>query len=147
MKGRFGSGSARRALAFAALSTLALAGCGTSGPPRIALHSKCASCGMEIADLRFACERATDRGWRQFDAIECLIHDAREHPGGTAWLADYDGRDLHAAESLWIVKGEFPTPMSGGFAAFAAHASAESVAVETRGRVERFATWMERGWP
>jgi hypothetical protein len=102
---------------------------------------------MDVEDLRFACTRRVEGHWRSYDAIECLIRDAGSHPGGAAWLADYDTRALHPADSLWVVKGEFPTPMSGGFAAFARRTSADSVAAETRGSVDRFSAWAAKGWP
>jgi hypothetical protein len=147
-------GPRRRASAIAALAALgalatlaAFSGCAGSGPPRIPLHGRCVSCGMGIEDLRFACERPVNSKWRAYDAVECLIHDTAKLPGGPAWLSDYDTRALHAADSMWVVKGEFPTPMSGGFAAFARRSAADSVAALTHGQVGRFATWLERGWP
>jgi hypothetical protein len=102
---------------------------------------------MDIEDLRFGCTCSVEGHWRSYDSIECLIRDAGAHPGGTAWLADYDTRALHPADSLWVVKGEFPSPMSGGFAAFARRASADSVAAETNGTVDRFSGWAAKGWP
>jgi hypothetical protein len=123
------------------------AGCtGSGGPPPIAPGTPCAACGMEVQDLRFACERRAGRGWRVYDAIECLTRDAGNAatPGGTgnAWLADYDSRTLHAADSLWVVRGAFASPMGGGFAAFRHRAAADSVAAMTNGRVDRLATFM-----
>jgi len=112
---------------------------------------------MEVQDLRFACERAVGRTWRAYDSIECLLRDATSRPGAAggvpgisgAWLADYDSRTLHAADSLWVVRGEFASPMGGGFAAFLDLAAADSVAAATRGRVDRLvsflATHAERG--
>jgi len=121
------------------------AGCTKSGgPPPIAAGTPCAACGMEVQDLRFACERRAGRGWRVYDAIECLARDAGSAAGGTgnAWLADYDSRTLHAADSLWVVRGAFASPMGGGLAAFRDRAAADSVAAMTSGRVERLATFM-----
>jgi nitrous oxide reductase accessory protein NosL len=122
-----------------------LSGCG-SATPRVALHDPCATCSMEIADLRFGCARLAGGRWRTYDSIECLIRDAGTPPV-TAWLADYDTRTLRPADSLWVVKGEFPSPMGGGFAAFANRASADSVASLTRGRVDRFAAWLSESRP
>ncbi len=138
---------------------LTCAGCaGSGGPPPIALGTPCAACGMEVQDLRFACERAAGRTWRAYDAIECLLRDAAAASGAAgggvpgitaAWLADYDSRTLHAADSLWVVRGEFASPMGGGFAAFLDLAAADSVAAATRGRVDRLASFLathaERG--
>ena len=121
------------------------AGCARSqGPPAIRLGTACAGCGMEVHDLRFACERGGPGAWRVYDAIECLIRDAGTTPKAPhdAWLADYDRQTLHPADSLWVVRGSFPSPMGGGFAAFLARTAADSVATATQGRVERLATWL-----
>jgi len=125
-----------RRVAGVALLALA-AGCSApSGPPAIRLGSPCAGCGMTIEDLRFACERRAGSQWRAYDSIECLLRD-----GGVAaaFLADYDTRTLHAADSLWVVEGSFPSPMGGGLAAFAARAAADTIAARTAGRVARLA--------
>lgn len=160
-------------IAFLAALALALAttDCARrAGPPPIARGTPCAACGMKAQDLAFACERQVGRGWRVYDAIECLIGDVVAAPGGAAgrrndaaavpgdaadtaggaiatpagavFLADYDSGTLHAADSLWVVKGSFPTPMGGGYAAFLAHAAAESIATRTAGRVDRLAAFV-----
>ena len=94
---------------------------------------------MEIHDARFACERRLAGRWRVYDSIECLLRDTGESPGGAAWLADYDGRSLHAADSMWIAQGEFPSPMGGGYAAFLDSAAAGDVAGASSGSVARLA--------
>ena len=146
---------ARETPAPAAAVALALAlsavGCAPpAGPRPIALGTPCAGCGMDVRDLRFACERHVGTDWRVYDSIECLIRDAgasttagatTSRPGAT-WLADYDHQSLHAAESLWVVRGEFASPMGGGFAAFLDLAAADSIAATTRGRVDRLAAFM-----
>jgi len=125
------------------------AGCaGPGGPPAIAIGTPCAACGMEVRDLRFVCERRSGGTWRVYDAIECLMRDARHAaaatpPGmGDAWLADYDSRALHAADSVWVVRGSFASPMGGGLAAFRDRAAADSIAAVTSGRVDRLATFI-----
>ncbi len=132
-------------IAFLVALSLALVttDCGRrAGPLPIARGTPCATCGMKADDLAFACERQVGRGWRVYDAIECLIGDAVETPGGAAFLADYDTETLHAADSLWVVKGSFPTPMGGGYAAFLARAAADSIATRTAGRVDRLAAFV-----
>ena len=115
-----------------------LAGCApAAGPPAIVAGAACATCGMEVRDLRFACERSDGERWRVYDSIECLIADAGAGTGGPAFLADYDRQALHRADSLWVVKGEFASPMGGGYAAFLDLAAADSIATATRGRVDR----------
>lgn len=129
-------------LLFAAL--LLAAGCGGAGGPlAIATGTPCATCGMEVGDLRFACERRVGGDWRVYDAIECLMRDAAPAPGtGDTWLADYDTRTLIEADSVWVVRGAFASPMGGGLAAFRGRAAADSIAAETEGRVDRLATFM-----
>jgi nitrous oxide reductase accessory protein NosL len=129
-----------------ALLGLALAspaGCSREpGPPRIQIGKPCATCGMGVQEARFAgLLRGADED-RQFDSIECLVQDSHVR-SARVYLADYDQGDLRAAESLWIVKGDFPTPMGGGLAAFASIESAREVAERTRGRVSRFAELAE----
>jgi hypothetical protein len=108
---------------------------------------------MEVRDLRFACERDAGKRWRVYDSIECLIRDAAAAPAApvagaigprpdAVWLSDYDHQALHASDSLWVVRGEFASPMGGGFAAFLDLAAADSIAAATRGRVDRLAAFM-----
>ena len=131
--------SPRSRLAAAALALMTLAACMRTGPPPIARGTRCDACGMEIQNLRFACERTVRGEWRRYDAIECLLRDMRQAPGQAAYLADYDEARLAPAESLWVVKGDVPSPMGGGYAAFTARASADSIAAATHGRVARLA--------
>jgi nitrous oxide reductase accessory protein NosL len=128
-----------RALAVAA-AALVTAGCARStGPPPITPGTPCVVCGMAIQDLRYVTERRAGRAWRAYDSIECLLRDA---PAGVeAWLADYDSRTLHAADSMWVVHGDLPSPMGGGFAAFRDRAAADDVAARTRGTVDRIAAF------
>jgi hypothetical protein len=100
---------------------------------------------MRVAELAFASERRLDGTWLPYESIECLIADAQKRPGGTAYLPDYDTKALHAAAELWVVKGNFPSPMGGGFAAFADRAAAESLAVATSGTVDRFEGFLAGG--
>src|SRR5262245_32458829 len=78
----------------------AIAACARgSGPRPIATGTPCARCGMPIQDLRYACEDARPGAYRTFDAIECLLR--MDPPAPRRWLADYDTRALHAADSMW----------------------------------------------
>jgi len=127
-----------------AVTALALwvAGCARpAGPPTIALGTPCVACGMAVQDLRFACAREVDERWRVYDSIECLLRDIGVGPSAGVYLADYDRQTLHAADSLWVVRGEFASPMGGGFAAFLDLAAADSIAAATRGRVDRLAAF------
>jgi len=129
----------------AVLVAVLAAGCGKQrpGPPPIVTGEPCMGCGMEIQDLRFACEREVDGDWRLYDAIECLVHDVHEKPGGRIWLADYDTQTLHPAERLWIVNGDFPSPMGGGLAGFLDRATADAIAAKTNGRVGRLSEMLQ----
>ena len=142
----------RRAAAIVALALAAgLAGCASprGGPRPIAAGTPCAACGMRIEDLRYACEEEWEGALRVYDSIECLLRaDAVvAHPEERsqdpamerAWLADYDTRTLHAADSMWVVRGEIPSPMGGGYAAFLDRAAAEEIASLKTGQVARLA--------
>jgi hypothetical protein len=127
----------------AALVILLASSAGACAParPHVAFGTACATCSMTIRDARYACVRAKRGHWRSYDSIECVLRDAGAGAAESAWLADYDTRRLVPADSLWVVKGEFPSPMGGGYAAFATRAAADEVAREAHGSVARFADW------
>jgi nitrous oxide reductase accessory protein NosL len=130
--------SRETALVPALVLAWAIAGCGRAdAPPAIARGAECVSCGMQVGDPRWACERRVNGKWRVYDSIECLLSD--KDGTGPAWLTDWDHRTLHAADSLWIVHGDLPGPMGGGYAAFLERESAEEVAAARHGHVIRFA--------
>jgi len=111
------------------------------GPPSIRIGAPCETCGMSVEERRFACvRRAEDRDHR-YDSIECLILDERfasePFASGSLFLADYDDGALRPADSVWVVKGDFPSPMGGGLAAFASLEGARDVMARTRGQVGR----------
>ena len=115
-----------------------LAGCGRNrGVARVDVGAPCAACGMPVRNLQFACVRGLDGRHRSFDAIECLLREGALRRGETAHLADYDTGGLHAADSVWVVRGEFPSPMGAGLAGFIDRAAADQIAAETHGRVAR----------
>ena len=132
------------------LAAMIGAGCARSaGPPRIRFGSPCATCGMTIQDPKFACERVGAREIRQYDSIECLLRAGEPTASETVFLSEYDEAALHLADSLWVVHGDFPTPMSGGLAAFADRSNAEQIARQTKGRIGRLAEFAlaEEGKP
>ena len=126
---------------------LAFFACGCAGgPPKIAVGTPCTHCGMAVAERRFACARQEGRAVHAYDSIECLLTEDGDDEGD--WLSDYDTRTLHPADSMWVVRGSFPSPMGGGFAAFADRRAADEVAARTNGSVARLAEWQaERGRP
>ncbi len=125
-------------LALAMWVALAFAGCrSTEGPPAIDPHTACVKCGMQASDLSLACEARSGDAWHVYDSIECALRDDRVTDPTTLYLADYDSKGLHRADSLWVVHGHFPTPMGGGYAAFATRDAADDLAGTTQGRVDR----------
>ncbi len=120
----------------AAAIVLALAGCsGEIAPPLIRTGTPCAYCRMPAEDLHFACERASDGAWKVYDAISCMMRDAPDVTARSAYLPDHERYRLHRADSMWVVHGEFQTPMPGGYAAFFERAEADSFAAAHRGTV------------
>lgn len=119
-----------------ALALLGLAGCAEPAyPPPIRAGASCAACGMRIESMRFATEQRVRGSWRPYDSIECLLREAESTQ--EAFLSDYDTQALHAADSMWVVKGNIDSPMGGGYAAFLGRAQADEVAAETEGEVSR----------
>ena len=116
-----------------------------AGPPRIHFGAPCATCGMTIQDPKFACERVGPRSVRQYDSIECLLRAGAPVASETVFLSEYDEATLRASDSLWVVHGDFPSPMSGGLAAFADRPNADQIAKQTRGRVGRLAEFAQAG--
>lgn len=123
------------AIAIALVAALAPAGCArrADGPVPIATGTPCVVCGMNVQDLRYACEDYSSGRFRVYDSIECLLKAAP--PGERAWLADWDSRQLVARDSVWVVHGDLPSPMGGGYAAFRDRAAADEVAAARRGVV------------
>jgi len=124
------------------------AGCGSTDsatPPPIASGAACATCGMSVDDARFVATRRVDGRWLVYDAIECLVADRVPRAGGVAWLTDFETGALAPEGERWVLRGDFPSPMGGGLAAFADRAVADSLAVATRGSVARLADLPARG--
>jgi nitrous oxide reductase accessory protein NosL len=118
------------------MATLALlAGCAAApeGPVPIARGTACHVCGMGIQNLRYAGERTAADGMHMYDSVECFARDTAAE--GPAWLSDYDSQALHAVDSMWIVRGDIPSPMGGGLAAFLDRSAADDVAGTVGGSV------------
>lgn len=129
--------------ALAAVALFALAGCAEPPyPPAIPAGSSCAACGMSIENMRFATEQRTLGSWRPYDSIECLLREA--DTTHEAFLADYDTQTLHAADSMWVVRGRIDSPMGGGLAAFLTRGQADEVAASTEGEVLRLEALIAR---
>jgi hypothetical protein len=99
---------------------------------------------MSIRDTHFACVRGSRGHYLQFDSIECLLRNGPARTGELIFLPDYDRAQLCLADTVWVVQGSFPTPMGGGFAAFATEASARDVGARTKGRVGRLHEFIGR---
>jgi nitrous oxide reductase accessory protein NosL len=128
----------------AAFLALAISGCAARvGPRPIVTGTPCAACGMRIQDLRYACEAEREGALRVYDSIECLL---RAGPApARAWLADYDTRTLHVADSCWVVQADIPSPMGGGYAAFLDPAVAGEIASSRNGRIGRLGDFASGG--
>ncbi|MEP7027579.1 MAG: hypothetical protein ABI960_03190 [Candidatus Eisenbacteria bacterium] len=144
MSSRNAPAMAALALALALPAALA-AGCAGDAPPALHAGMTCGRCGMSISQLEYACERRVDRGWKRYDSIECLLADEARRGEGEAYLVDYDSRALHAVDSMWVVRGDFPSPMGGGYAAFLVRGAADEIAARTAGRVDRLAGFVGAG--
>jgi hypothetical protein len=129
-------------------AALALAGCsGEVAPPLIRTSTPCAWCRMPAEDLHFACERASDGEWKVYDSISCMMRDATHAAARSVYLPDHERYRLHRADSMWVVHGEFQTPMPGAYAAFFDRATADTFAEAHRGVVgtyEEFAHRIDR---
>ena len=114
-----------------------IAGCGGKGgeqPPQVVLGSTaCDACGMTINDARFMAVMAATKPERAYDSIECLVRVVRasgETVSDAIWVSDFDARTLRRQSELTFVHADYPSPMGGGYAAFAdpQHARAEALA-------------------
>ena len=121
-----------------------LTGCGGSekadGVPVLAIgEDACAACGMKVADAGYAAAaRLPDGQTLAYDAIECLVRDLRVRRGDGApagiWLPDFaSGGELKPAADMTVVLADYPSPMGGGYAAFADPAVAAAEAASRDG--------------
>ena len=112
-----------------------LGGCRSKAPSPSINFGKavCETCGMTVNDPRFAALFEDESTQQTFDSIECLLKGKRIS-GDTGvqgiWIMDFDTQKLCPASALTIVKADFPSPMGGGYAAFAdaGHARAQTEA-------------------
>jgi nitrous oxide reductase accessory protein NosL len=140
------------------LFVAALAGCrARSGetPPAVSLgKAVCETCGMTVTDARFAALAEEGGTLHTYDSIECLLR-ARRMSGaglsGAIWLTDFDTRTLHPQSGVTVVRADYPSPMSAGYAAFADTAKARSEALARHGQMGSLAEALngalERGRP
>lgn len=105
-----------------------------SGPPAIRYgDDSCATCGMVIADARFASawRRSSGKAAR-FDDIGCMVTMLREQdPGAGASFYVHDFGDeswLDAPTAAFVVADEVKSPMAYGVAAFASSETARTLA-------------------
>lgn len=123
------SRAARRTAAAGAV--VALAACGSSGPPAMAYDGSesCEHCRMAITDPRFgsALVSTTGRVYR-FDSIECLAGFYAEDTtrAATMWVSNYQapGAMLRVVEARFVrLTGPEGSPMGMGLAALSADAT------------------------
>lgn len=127
-------------LVAAAGAFAACAGDSGDGPPKIPALAECHVCGMTASDKQYASMVRTQEHALVFDSIECAVRHVRLHPEGEVWLSDFSGGGLRRAKDLTVVRADFPSPMGGGYAAFADGAVARREAEERNGIA---GTWAE----
>ncbi|MGD9547489.1 MAG: hypothetical protein AB7V45_08050 [Candidatus Krumholzibacteriia bacterium] len=112
-------------LVLAAAAWMGCGGAGDDGPPDLSGGDlRCSACGMAVADPRYAAAiRTPEGGIAAYDAIECAVRDLRTRTGARApaeiWLSDMPTAALRPASGMTVVLADFPSPMGGGYAAFA----------------------------
>jgi len=105
-----------------------------SGPPAIRFgEDSCATCGMVIADARFAAAWRDASGTAaRFDDTGCMVKLLREQdPGATAtfYVRDYSDESwVDAPAAAYVVSDEVKSPMAYGIAAFASNEAAGTLA-------------------
>ena len=105
---------------------------GRGDAPRVALGTAtCDACRMTLTDARFVAVVADGKTERAYDSIECLVRVWRasgEPVSDAIWLSDFDAQTLRRQSELTLVHADYPSPMGGGYAAFADrdHARAEA---------------------
>ncbi len=101
-----------------AAGIVALPGEEASAFPEIAYgEERCAFCGMQIDDPRFAAAWRTAQGTeRHFDDIGCMVGTyRRDRPDGDTRFFVHDYRNeawLNAAVAIYVVAPEIKTPMA-----------------------------------
>lgn len=147
-KGR-GRHSPRRSARFIPLSlvTVSLIACGGDPAPIYWGEDACHHCRMTLVEKGFAAQRLTSTGKvHKFDAIECLLADARKSPHGSDGKIFVSDRSLPEnplimASAAFYLHGErVPSPMGGGLAAFASRDSARAFQERMGGDI---LTWPE----
>ncbi len=130
----------------AALGLLLVAGCARrgNGPVPIRIGQTCVHCGMDVRNVRFACEVVRGGKVKVYDSLECM-RAAGAPADSHIYVTDYDHGVLIPLAESYIVRGQFPSPMSGGLAAFGARLAAEDVATQTHGHVQVGLKWWSRG--
>jgi hypothetical protein len=86
---------------------------------------------MTLADLHYAAAVRESGRVLAYDSIECLARARRKARGTVSdgiWIADFGTGALHPQSAMTVVRADYPSPMGGGFAAFADPAQARSEA-------------------
>lgn len=124
----------------ALLVFLTLAGC-TSKPEPIHVHEdSCATCKMQIADLRFGGEIRTKKGRvYKFDSIPCLTKFRKENAGETkaVWVLDYfaPGSFVEAEKARFLHSPGIQGPMGYGVVASADRAKLTELRKDVKGEL------------
>lgn len=121
------------------VAALLLVACSSGDPndaPQVELgRAECVECRMNVEDARYmAAVRTADGATEAFDSVECVIKRLRRDASGTVWLTDFEspGTWVQATDAT-VVRAGFPSPMGGGYAAFANPERAQGIAAERGG--------------
>lgn len=116
------------------LVTLLLAVNCTVEPQKIEYgHDGCSYCTMTIVDKKHAAQIVTSKGKVfKYDAIECLINDAKNHESkeiAFKKVADFSGIDkfVDAESATYLISPEIPSPMGKNLSAFASEKEAKAM--------------------
>ena len=110
-----------------------------SGPPEVRYgESRCDTCGMVIADPRFAAGwRTPDGEAARFDDIGCMVVLMQEQdpPAGSAfYVHDYTSEEwLDATTASYVASAEIRSPMMYGLAATGSPEAASALGTEVSG--------------
>ena len=123
------------------LLMLGFVGCrgGGGDAPRVDLGTAmCDACRMTLTDARFVAVVEDGKSERAYDSIECLVRVWRasgETVSDEIWLSDFDTQTLRRQSELTLVHADFPSPMGGGYAAFADRERARTEASSRNGEL------------
>ena len=110
---------------------LFLASCSVEPKPINYGEDDCSYCRMTIVDRLHAAEIVTDKGKvYKYDAIECMMNDAKDFEEGqiSLYLCNHykePSKLINAQKGIFLISKKLPSPMGGYLTAFPDRESAE----------------------